>query len=174
MISRLSVSLLLVCCVGGVSAQTTQPCATEDHHAFDFWLGQWQVHSKDGQLAGRNHIQSAEGGCLLIERWQGQNGASGQSYNYFDRTDQQWHQLWVSPGVVIDISGTRQGQQMQLSGEIRYQQAGNKLPFRGTWTLREDGAVVQFFEQFNPTESRWDEWFTGIYTKPKPELPTQE
>lgn len=44
------------------------PCDAPAHREFDFWLGQWQVHTPDGEMAGSNHIERGYGGCVLHER----------------------------------------------------------------------------------------------------------
>jgi len=61
------------------------PCAhLERLRAFDFWLGEWDVHLANGQFAGTNTITSAEKGCVLIERWESATGGTGRSINYLD------------------------------------------------------------------------------------------
>lgn len=142
------------------------PCGADTYRAFDFWLGDWQVHSLDGQLQGTNSITSAEDGCLLIENWRGAKGGTGQSYNYFDPTDGAWHQLWVSPGVIIDYSGgpTPEGA-MRLEGTIHYRNPPSMSKFTGQWTPREDGTVLQELKQYNAKTGAWDEGFTGVYTR---------
>ena len=42
-------------------------CTSAAHRAFDFWLGEWQVHGANGKQAGTNAITSAHGGCVLRE-----------------------------------------------------------------------------------------------------------
>ena len=73
------------------------PCSDEHHRDFDFWLGTgWRVETADGQHAGDNVITREENGCLLIERWQGAQGGTGTSMNYYSRETGQWRQVWVS------------------------------------------------------------------------------
>ena len=36
-------------------------CCTENHRAFDFWVGTWQVTNPDGSPAGTNTIVKSEG-----------------------------------------------------------------------------------------------------------------
>ena len=33
-------------------AAVAAPCEDNAHRQFDFWLGEWQVHTADGKLAG--------------------------------------------------------------------------------------------------------------------------
>jgi hypothetical protein len=140
------------------------PCQTEVYRAFDFWLGDWEVTS-NGQTAGRNVITSEENGCLILEKWTSASGNTGQSYNFYDPAMKKWRQVWVSGGATIDYSGgLNDAGEMVLEGEIAYRN-GNTAPFRGTWTLQDDGTVKQYFQQYNAETEAWDDWFTGIYTK---------
>ena len=142
------------------------PCETADYQAFDFWLGDWQVATHDGQQAGTNSITRAEGMCLLVERWQSTQGGTGQSYNYYDPQSEKWRQVWVSQGAIIDISGglTAAGA-MRLEGEIVYQADGRTAPFVGQWTPNANGTVTQEFTQWDAERETWKPWFTGIYSR---------
>ena len=154
----------------GTPAATSPPppCASEPYHAFDFWIGEWTVTDPaTGQLAGTNSIQPQENGCLLVERWSGAGGSSGQSYNYFDPGKKVWRQLWISASSVIDYEGgLNQVGAMVLEGKIHYRN-GTSFDFRGTWTPHDDGSVTQYFQQYNPDTRSWDDWFTGLYRKSK-------
>ncbi|MEM5518237.1 hypothetical protein WNY37_14855 [Henriciella sp. AS95] len=163
----------LLMCAGGAYAQEDDateaskpsPCSSEPYRAFDFWLGEWTVKDPVDVLAGTNVITSEENGCLIVERWTGAEGSTGQSYNYFNPVSGMWRQVWVSPGAMIDYEGgINQRGQMVLEGEISYRN-GDKFPFRGEWTPNDDGSVRQHFEQYNPDTNEWDDWFVGIYRK---------
>ena len=54
---------------------------------------------------------------------------------------------------------------MALEGEIAYRN-GTKAPFRGVWTLQEDGSVRQHFTQYDAEADTWNDWFIGIYKRP--------
>ena len=153
-----------------VPAKAPQPCEDAAYHAFDFWIGEWDVYDKKGNLGGTNSIQPAESGCLLIEHWVNTAGGTGQSYNFYDPATGKWRQLWVSAGSVIDYSGglTKSGS-MFLEGEIHYRPNGNAAPFTGEWTLNDDGSVTQHFRQQDPETGEWSDWFVGKYVKQKEE-----
>jgi len=140
-------------------------CDGAPYTDFDFWIGEWDVYDETGAtLQGHNSIISAEDGCLIIERWTGAGGSTGQSYNFYDPTTEEWRQLWVARGAVIDYTGgLNEAGQMVLEGTIAYRSNGRIADFRGTWTERADGAVIQFFEEKNGETGEWAEWFTGLY-----------
>ena len=158
---------LVITAAPAVAQQPQSPCATQPHYAdFDFWVGEWDVFNLKGQKAGENSIRKEEGGCLIVERWRSAGGGTGQSYNFYNPVTEEWRQLWVSPGAIIDYTGglTDSGA-MRLEGEIFYPANGQRADFFGEWTPQEDGSVRQHFEQFNAETGEWTPWFTGIYRR---------
>lgn len=152
-------------------AQQTQtppppPCQEDVYRDFDFWLGDWEVTS-NGQLAGHNKISSQENGCLILEEWASAGGGTGQSYNYYDPGMKKWRQIWVSGFGTIDYAGgLNDDGEMVLEGEVAYRN-GTTAPFKGIWTLNEDGSVTQHFQQYDAKKEEWVDWFIGVYTKNK-------
>lgn len=141
------------------------PCQEEIYRAFDFWLGTWDVTTPSGQTAGVNVISERENGCLILEEWTSAGGGTGQSYNFYDPGMKKWRQIWVSGGATIDYAGgLNDAGEMILEGEISNRN-GSTAPFRGTWTLQDDGTVKQHFQQYNPETEEWADWFIGIYAK---------
>ena len=65
-------------------------CDDGAYRAFDFWIGGWDVSLANGDKAGTNTITREEGGCALVERWQGARGSTGRSLNYYDPDAQRW------------------------------------------------------------------------------------
>lgn len=150
------------------AAPAPPPCSDPIHDDFDFWVGEWDVYGPQGKLAGTNSITKEEYGCLLIERWAGAGGTTGQSYNFVDLETGKWRQMWVSAGTTIDYSGgLNDNGQMILEGTIGYGagKPGNGAKFRGTWTPNADGTVTQYFQQFDEAKGEWTDWFTGAYKR---------
>lgn len=142
-------------------------CDDSAFRQFDFWVGSWEVHGGDGRRAGHNDISREDGGCVLVERWQGAEGGSGYSMNFYDPAADHWRQLWVSADMRIDIAGGLVDDSMVLEGTIQYFQDGRTAPFRGTWTALEDGRVRQYFQESRDDE--WVDWFEGFYTRADPD-----
>lgn len=143
-----------------------EPCNYDPRfREFDFWAGDWEVRAADGTLAGNNRISREELGCVLIEHWEGASGGTGTSLNYFDPVAGRWVQRWVGVGVLIDISGRLEGGSMRLAGHVHYIATGDTRPFRGTWTLLDDGRVRQFFEESLDQGQSWQPWFEGFYSR---------
>ena len=148
-------------------AAITFPCADDEKfREFDFWVGEWDVHTADGKLAGRNDIESAQRGCVLIESWTGAGGSTGISMNYLDKTSDEWVQVWTDAGgTQIVIRGGLTDSGMLLVGQIHYVSTGVSAPFRGLWTVQPDGRLRQFFEQSDDGGKTWKPWFEGFYTR---------
>ncbi|MCK7592858.1 hypothetical protein [Pseudomarimonas salicorniae] len=137
-------------------------CTAAEHRAFDFWLGEWKVQA-NGQLAGQNRISEEQAGCVLREEWRGAKGLNGTSLNFYDRGDGRWHQLWVdSQGNVLRLAGNA-----PASGEMRLESdpAAPGPRQRIHWRLREDGVVVQHWEQSTDGGESWTTAFLGEYRK---------
>lgn len=150
-------------------AQNTPPpvCETVAGFAdFDFWVGEWDVYSNDEakNYLGHNSITKHYGDCLIMEEWQGASGGAGTSMNYFNSVTAEWRQVWVANGYSIDYAGGLDDNgAMVLEGFIyNYRQAA-KTPFRGIWTPRDDGSVVQHFDIYNTDNEEWSVWFEGLY-----------
>ena len=152
-----------------IAAMTAKayPCESDEaFRAFDFWIGDWDVHVADGTLAGTNTIEPAQRGCMLIENWRNTGGGTGMSVNYLDRATGEWVQVWnAEGGSQINIRGGITDEGMLLVGTLHDVASGTTTPFRGLWTELDDGRVRQFFEQSTDGGATWSTWFEGFYTR---------
>ena len=156
----LLVSCLLVALPG--AAQT--PCDTPAHRAFDFWLGEWEVRTPDGKLAGVNRITREYGGCVLHERYDTPRGYRGESLNAFDAGRGVWHQTWVdSQGTLLLLEGNVRDGSMVLEGQTA-SAGGPPTRHRITWTPNADGTVRQHWESTDP-KGAWATAFDGTYRR---------
>ena len=143
------------------------PCAHQDaFRDFDFWIGEWDVHTANGTYAGSNVIKAVERGCALTENWTSVTGNTGMSINYLDKASGEWVQIWNDEsGSQIVIRGGLTDDGMALEGYIHYVVNGTTAPFRGLWTPLPDGRVRQYFEQSNDDGNTWIPWFEGFYSR---------
>lgn len=153
----------------GARAQQPQapaPCATAKHHAFDFWIGTWDVYNATGVLAGRNVIRAVHGGCALEEAWSGAAGVTGGSLNAWDAGTGVWRQSWVdSSGLVLELEGGLEGDDMVMSGHVANSDGSRSL-HRIRWTPRADGTVRQHWEASADDGQTWSTLFDGTYRRP--------
>ena len=139
-------------------------CDGEEFRQFNFWLGEWSVHTPDGKLAGVNRISSEYGGCVLHERYDTGRGYSGESLNIYDAGRKRWHQTWVdTSGTLLLLEGGLRGSSMVLEGETTGAD-GTLTRHRITWTPNPDGSVRQHWES-TVADGQWQTAFDGTYTK---------
>ncbi|MBT8080860.1 MAG: hypothetical protein KJO56_00390 [Gammaproteobacteria bacterium] len=148
-------------------AARAYPCEHDEaFRAFDFWVGDWDVHVAGGGFAGTNTIERAQRGCVLIENWSSAGGGAGMSVNYLDKATGEWVQVWnAEGGSQIHIRGGMTEEGMLLVGTLHDVASGTTTPFRGLWTQLEDGRVRQFFEQSTDGGTTWATWFEGFYSR---------
>lgn len=150
-----------------MAQQNDCPCCTENHEAFDFWIGDWEVFNKDGTMVGKNTIEKIQDKCILKENWRGNQGSTGTSLNFYNLKTQQWEQLWVdNTGSHLKLKGNRVGNQMILSSEVFIHNDGKEYVNRITWTQNEDGTVRQLWEILQGGEAVRI-LFDGLYRKAK-------
>ena len=72
------------------------PCEGRlESHQFDFWIGDWEVKTQQGSVAGHSHIEQILGQCVILENWIGSQGGAGRSFNSYDAANSTWRQVWV-------------------------------------------------------------------------------
>ncbi len=158
-------TLLLGLCASAGVAASAAPCDGPAHREFDFWLGQWQVHTPAGQLAGNNRIEREYGGCVVHERYTTGRGYSGESLNIYDASRKRWHQTWVdSAGTLLRLEGGLREGSMVLEGPAVDAQ-GRPIAHRIRWTPNADGSVRQLWETTDAA-GQWRTTFEGLYTRP--------
>jgi len=139
-------------------------CASAAHRAFDFWLGDWQVHKPDGSLAGHNRVTREHGGCVIHEHYTTAHGYSGESLNIYDASRKVWHQSWVdNSGLLLILEGGVRDGAMVLEGQT-VGADGKVTRQRITWTRNADGSVRQLWEATD-AKGEWTTAFDGKYTK---------
>ncbi len=139
-------------------------CAAPEHRGFDFWLGEWQVRTPDGKLAGTNRIDREYDGCVLHERYTTGRGYSGESFNVYDAPRKVWHQTWVdTSGMLLTLEGGLRDGKMVLEGQTSGAD-GVLTRHRITWTPNADGTVRQFWESTD-AKGQWTVAFDGAYIR---------
>ena len=170
--SRALLVPLVLLLAGSASAQTPaptpspgpRPCSSPEHRQFDFWIGQWDVKTPDGKLAGRNTIEPILGGCALKESWTGAGGMVGTSYNSYNALSKGWHQTWVDgSGTLLLLDGGWKDGKMVLRGESAVQngKALNEI----SWEKLEGGGVRQIWRVSQDGGKTWRVAFDGTYEK---------
>ena len=162
--NSLQVALCTAFSLFGAAAHAADACGASDYRQFDFWLGEWVVHTVDGKLAGTNRIAREYGGCVVHERYSTDRGYTGESLNTYDAGRKVWHQTWVdSDGTLLVLEGGLRGTSMVLEGAT-VDADGKMTKHRITWTPNADGSVRQHWESTDE-QGRWGTLFDGRYTR---------
>ncbi len=161
---RASRFILLAILVTSMASTHAAVCESAMRRAFDFWLGNWQVHKTDGTIAGYNKITSEYGGCVIHEHYTTDRGYSGESLNMYDATRGVWHQTWVdSAGTLLTLEGGLRNGKMVLDGQL-VGKDGKAAKQRITWTPNTDGTVRQLWEATD-AQGKWTTSFDGVYSR---------
>jgi hypothetical protein len=160
-----SLALLLPAAAHAQQPQPQFGCKEPLHRQFDFWIGEWNVTTPDGQPAGRNTIRGIEDGCVILESWTGAGGGTGTSINYVEQG--RWHQLWVSNRTgasPLRLSGGLEGGAMVMAGDYT-RPDGKRVRARMRWESIQDGKVRQTWENSEDGGVTWTTVFVGIYAR---------
>jgi hypothetical protein len=166
-----SVSVFSVFSVFSVSILAAQGaaqprCDTPEYRQFDFWVGDWNVTGVKGKQAGTNLVTLEEDGCVVHEHWSGSGGGTGQSFNFYDRSDGKWRQIWVdNGGTWLNLAGNYADGKMVLVGQNTAGPGGKPQQQRITFTRNDDGSVRQVWDTSDDGGKTWQVVFDGLYKK---------
>lgn len=147
-------------------AQTNCNCCSEVQKGFDFWVGEWEVTDTNQNVVGNNSIKKIESGCIINESWKSVKGYSGSSYNYYNKSDSTWNQLWVDfNGNHLELKGKSSPGKMILRSELKKSPAGKEYYDQISWTKVSDDQVIQLWENFTPDGKKIATAFKGIYNR---------
>ncbi|MCJ7420237.1 hypothetical protein [Sphingomicrobium astaxanthinifaciens] len=127
-----------------------QPCASEAHAAFDYWLGEWEVYAtaRPEQKIADSRIERLYGGCAVRENWMPLTGKGGGSLNSL-RADGRWHQRWIGAnGETVDFVGgpDASGDMVMTGWWADYGGPGQHRFVRMSFLRQDDGSVRQLGE----------------------------
>ena len=162
---RRLVWMLAVICATGASASSARgqgaratACEAPPFRALDFWIGAWDVRTKQDEQAGASVIETAADGCSVLERWTSVPGMprfAGVGLHTYDPATKTYRQIWsdTRPSVV-DMRG------VTLNDGFRYEwqsrsPAGRLLDKRYTLTQTDGGGVRQLGEQSTDGGKTW-------------------
>ena len=162
-------TLVFVQMQGNVAADaqqpTAKPCSGVEYRQFDFWVGDWDVRDKKGNLEGTNRV-TLENDCVVQEQWKSSDSdQTGKSLSMYDSRTKKWFQSWYdSWGNMLIISGNRREGSMVMRGE-RLTPQGQIALERTVWTPLPDQRVHQVWDYSMDGGETWTQRFEGFYQK---------
>jgi len=142
------------------------PCAADQrHHAFDFWIGEWNV-TQNGQFAGSNSIQPMLGHCTLFEQWESASGTFGKSFSYYDPGLDHWRQIWIGDsGSIIEFTGEARDGGIFYTAETINPADGSVTLHKFEFTQLDGGIVRQYWETSADDGATWTAVWDGRYER---------
>ena len=155
--------LLAASSAAAASPASAARCPDAAHHAFDFWLGDWDVFEGASQKpVARVAVTRILGGCAVQEEYSDTTGHRGRSFSIYDASRGVWHQTWVTNrGELLVIEGQFHGGLMELTGADRTAD-GMERRVRGTWQAV-DGGVREIAVRSTDGDQSWTPWFDLLF-----------
>ncbi len=158
-----------VCVAQAVSAPKRPPPACTDaaHHAFDFWIGRWDVtETKTGKPAGKSLIEALYQGCAIRENWT-EAGYAGGSLNTYDAATGKWRQTWTDSANSWRefVGGVEDGKMVLVARRPAKADPSKMLLERMVFTPNPDGSVRQYSDQSLDDGRTWTERYDYTYRK---------
>lgn len=138
------------------------PCKNDARfRALDFWVGEWDVTTPQGQPAGKSSVQSILGACVVFENWTSP-GMSGKSFNVFNVNAGSWRQSWVDDkGKLLEFTGEmKNGVMIYLAPD---KQQGKAVVRRMTFTPIDARTVHQVGEDSFDDGKTWAPSYDLLY-----------
>jgi hypothetical protein len=154
------IAILAAC--GTSFASDTGACAAAAFREFDFWIGDWDAIEADGSTSAHVQVTSILDGCVLLEEYEGMNGANGKSFTIFDAREKSWHQTWVTNrGRRLELDGTLEQGAITLRGADRMPSGARRM-VSGTWRPVAGGVRETAVTSIDGGKS-WQSWFDILF-----------
>ncbi|MBI1366513.1 MAG: DUF1579 domain-containing protein [Alphaproteobacteria bacterium] len=159
------------------------PCADAEHHALDFWLGEWNAYIPAGQklqnggtaesdiLAAEASVSSILDGCGYLETWDSKplaNGTiyRGKGFHHYDAKSGTWRQFWIANNGKdnLSVGGPTQDGGVQYTSE-QVGPNGGRMIVRQTIEPAGDGAVWNRSEMSTDGGKTWTMAYKFLYRR---------
>ena len=151
--------------VFSLSAQTS-PCKdNEIFNKLDFWAGEWEVFTPQGQKAGENKITKILDDCALLEEWTGTSASRGKSFNFYNWQEKKWRQIWIDNfGNPLFFEGEVRPDSMIYTGNSLTPQGG-EIMNKMILSKESENEVRQLWQQSPDEGTTWNTVFDGKYIR---------
>jgi tetratricopeptide (TPR) repeat protein len=142
-----------------------RPCVSRpESHLFDFWIGEWDVTSPQGQPAGRSSVQQILSQCVIFENWNDRQGGEGKSFNAYNADYNMWQQFWTDQyGRVTEYRESEPTPEKGLRFLAHQGTSQRQMLIRMTFTPIDRNTVRQFGETSNDGGKTWSPSFDLYY-----------
>jgi hypothetical protein len=142
------------------------PCKFDDkYRKFDFWLGEWDVYSRNQKIA-ESSITNTNGDCGILENWRPTSSNGGNSISYYDTADKKWKQNWVAGGSVSHYEEPKD----YADGDLQLIAKGNGPWYRMVYTYNKNADSVRQTQEISKDKGKtWSLAFDGLYKRKQKE-----
>lgn len=152
------------------AAPVVQPCVSSPkNRALNFWIGQWSISAPGGSPSATSTVSLDLDKCLVVERWDGGRGHTGENLFGYSADDESWHGLFADNAgrVHVFVDGKASTGLAQFSGPSRGANGENILN-RVTIRRISENNVEQAWEKSSDGGKTWTIAFRGEYTRKQP------
>jgi hypothetical protein len=151
------------------AADAASCAANPDDRALDFWLGEWTIGAAGGAPNATSRVALELDKCLVVERWDGGRGHTGENFFAYSADDRSWHGLFADNEgrVHVFLEGTVKPGSAEFSGPSRGPQ-GETVLNRVTIHRVSETQVEQVWQKSSDDGKTWTTAFRGEYTRRQP------
>ena len=142
-----------------------RPCQSRpESHLFDFWIGEWDVTTPQGQPAGKSSVQQILSQCVIFENWTDRQGGQGKSFNAYNADYNMWQQFWTDQyGRVTEYRESERTPEKGLRFLAHQGPPDHQTLIRMTFTPIDAKTVRQFGETSTDNGKTWTTSFDLLY-----------
>ena len=151
-------------------AADSAACASNrDGRTLDFWLGEWTIGAPGGAPNATSSVTLELDKCLVVERWDGGRGHTGENFFAYSADDRGWRGLFADNEgrVHVFLEGKAAPGSAEFSGPSRGPQ-GQSVLNRVTIHRVSDTRVEQVWQKSADDGKTWTTAFRGEYTRRQP------
>ena len=166
----LSILFCLAFGVNALAAADAVPCsANSENRQFDYWLGDWSIGAPGSSGNAHSTVSAALDKCLVVEKWDGGRGHSGQNIFGYSADDKSWYGMFADNEgrVHVFTSGKVSSGSAQFEGTSRGPN-GESLLNRVKITRLNPNKVEQTWEKSSNNGTSWNVVFRGEYSRANP------
>lgn len=142
-----------------------RPCTSRsESHLFDFWIGEWDVTTPQGQPAGKSSVQQILSQCVIFENWTDRLGGQGKSFNAYNIDYSMWQQFWTDQyGRVTEYRESERTPEGGLRFLAHQGAPQHQMVIRMTFTPIDRNTVHQYGETSTDSGKTWTPSFDLYY-----------
>jgi hypothetical protein len=139
-------------------------CPASQYRQFDFFVGHWNVYDGQGKLVGTDVVKTELKGCVISERFTGNDGGIGIGLSGYQPATRTWYQDFMGDdGLLVTLRGRPSGSAAMVLNGDDYRHGKHRLD-RGVWTVRRN-EVEELWTGSTDGGKTWTTIFDGFFRR---------